>query len=55
MGNKKSDQEIAYVTKEYDMYKCMVCGKIYKTSEPMPTKGFGDGCCTIGSLTELKK
>lgn len=35
------------------LYKCMVCGKEYHANN-IPTKGHVDGCCTAGSLIEIK-
>jgi hypothetical protein len=36
------------------VYMCMVCKKKYAEGS-LPTVGHGDGCCTIGSLIEVKK
>lgn len=35
------------------VYMCMVCKKKYAEGS-LPTIGHGDGCCTIGSLIEVK-
>ena len=37
-----------------DVYKCMVCGKIYGKNDLKPTFNNGDGCCAIGSLMEFE-
>jgi DNA-directed RNA polymerase subunit RPC12/RpoP len=35
------------------VYKCMVCGQIYAVGK-LPTRKFVDGCCTAGSLIEVR-
>jgi len=55
MKKKIAETDVVYVTKDHDLYKCMVCGKLYETSKPLPTRPFADGCCTIGSLIEIKE
>jgi hypothetical protein len=37
-----------------DIYKCMVCGKIYRENELKPIINGGDGCCSIRSLIEFE-
>jgi len=49
--NKCVEEEKIIMTIEY---KCMVCGKEYSAGN-IPTIGKADGCCTPGSLIEIKK
>lgn len=36
-----------------DRFICMTCGKLFKEGE-LPTIGTTDGCCSTGSLIEVK-
>jgi DNA-directed RNA polymerase subunit RPC12/RpoP len=40
--------------KKLIIYRCMTCGKQY-VEDYLPTVDNGDGCCSIGSLIEVKK
>ena len=49
------EKETKYISKSYKLFKCMECGKKYKSEYlPVIKDKFVDGCCSVGSLIEIK-